>query len=155
MYQGKVRVRVCGVLIENGKVLLLKHEGLGDAGFIWSFPGGGLEFRENMTECLVREFREETGLEVTIGKFLFVNEYLADALHAVEVFFEVKRQSGELTLGSDPEMDEQILTAIHFFSNTELAKLHDSNKHNIFLEIDRVEDMTKLSVYYKFGQLRK
>lgn len=155
MYQGKVRIRVCGVLIEKEAVLLLKHDGLGVGGFIWSFPGGGLEFDEDMHECLKREFMEETGLIITVGQFLFINEYKADGLHAVELFFEVTRNGGSLKLGSDPEMDNQILSEIGFFTSDELSQIDDSNKHNIFSEIDRLDHMTKLSGYYKFDQLRK
>jgi ADP-ribose pyrophosphatase YjhB (NUDIX family) len=39
---------------------------LDDAGK-WSVPGGGLEWGEAPEVALVREFREETGLEVTAG----------------------------------------------------------------------------------------
>lgn len=33
-------------------------------------PGGSLEEGENSTQCLQREFKEETGLTITVGPFL-------------------------------------------------------------------------------------
>ena len=51
-FGGKVRVRVGGILIENDQILLLKHEGVGKKEFLWSPPGGGMEFGENAEENL-------------------------------------------------------------------------------------------------------
>ena len=87
LYEHKVRVRVCGILVEGSKMLLLKHEGVGSSGFIWSPPGGGLEFDQNAHSTLVKEFKEETDLTIEVGDFLFVNEYKDDRFHAIELFF--------------------------------------------------------------------
>lgn len=155
MNQGKVRVRVCGILIEDEKVLLLKHEGLGTKGYIWSFPGGGMEFHENAEETLIREVKEETGLDISVDKFLFVNEYRSSELHAIELYFEISSQEGDLQLGNDPELNRQILTDISFFSSDELKKMDSDNLHSIFNEIDELSGLTKLRGYYKFEQLSK
>ncbi len=48
--------------------------GLGPEGYIWSPPGGGVEFKENVEKALIREFREETHTTIAIDEFLFVNE---------------------------------------------------------------------------------
>ena len=56
-----MRVRVTGVVIEAGRILLLNQ----DAGArSWSLPGGKLEDGETLAEALVREMKEETGLDV-------------------------------------------------------------------------------------------
>lgn len=155
MYSGKVRVRVCGLLIENQKLLLLKHDGLGMDGFIWSPPGGGIDFSETAEEAIVREFHEETGLQVRVDEFLFVNEFRTEKLHAVELFFKVHRESGELKLGADPELPKQILTEIAFLSIEQLNSIGPNHLHNIFSEIEELNDLLKLSGYYKFDQFKK
>jgi 8-oxo-dGTP pyrophosphatase MutT (NUDIX family) len=38
-------------------------------------PGGGLEFGEGKRDCLVREFKEETGLDVTIGDHIYTTDF--------------------------------------------------------------------------------
>ena len=51
-----------GILIENGKVLMIRHPRLG----VWLYPGGHVEPNETPREAAVREFKEETGLDVEV-----------------------------------------------------------------------------------------
>jgi 8-oxo-dGTP diphosphatase len=53
---------------ERGRVLLCHRRDF-DA---WNLPGGGVESRELPTEAVVREVREETGLEVAIERLVGV-----------------------------------------------------------------------------------
>jgi 8-oxo-dGTP pyrophosphatase MutT (NUDIX family) len=53
---------------ENGKVLLSHRRDI-DA---WNLPGGGVETRELPDEAVIREVREETGLEVIIERLVGV-----------------------------------------------------------------------------------
>jgi len=55
-------VSVKGVLLIEGAVVLLKNER--DE---WELPGGRLEVGEDPAICVVREIREELGLDVTVA----------------------------------------------------------------------------------------
>ncbi|MEQ6166565.1 MULTISPECIES: NUDIX hydrolase [unclassified Ekhidna] len=133
-FEGKVRVRVCGLLIENSKVLLLKHDNIGPGTHLWSPPGGGVEFGESLEETLKKEFEEETNLNIEVGDYLFTNEFIGNKYHAIELFFKVIRISGEMKLGNDPELspEDQILSELRFFSPEELEKLPAETIHNAF-----------------------
>ena len=150
MFHGKVRIRVCGILIEKNSLLLLKHEGIGPDGFLWSPPGGGVAFGQDARATLKREFREETGLEVAVGDFIFVNEHIDDRHHAAELFFKVERISGNLKLGHDPELKTQILTDIRFFTMSEIREQAPSSVHSSLSRIENLKDLTMLKGYYKF-----
>lgn len=59
-----------GVAVRHGKILLCKAKG-GSSTYL---PGGHIELGETGREALVREIREETGLNSTTGRFLGVVE---------------------------------------------------------------------------------
>jgi len=135
-YGNKLRIRVCGICIENGQLLLVKHDHLGRTGTLWAPPGGGMEYGESAEEALKREFKEETNLSVEIINFLFVHEYLDPPLHGIELFFQVKIEAGTLSLGQDPEMPttNQILSDAKFvdlkmLQNRDMASLHYVLQH--------------------------
>ena len=66
----RVRIRVCGLLLEEESLLMVNHGGLYGHDF-WSPPGGGLNFGEGVEDALRREFMEECGLAVDPVEFLF------------------------------------------------------------------------------------
>lgn len=52
------------VIRRDGKILILKRAG-SDSDAKWSLPGGALEKDEDPTDGIIREIKEETGLEVS------------------------------------------------------------------------------------------
>ena len=80
----------------------------------------------------MKEFKEETNLSISVGKYLFTNEFIGNGYHAIELFFSVRRLAGALKLGTDPElsMDQQILSEAQFFSSSELQNLAPETIHN-------------------------
>ena len=131
IYKNKIRIRVCSIIIENNKMLLLKHIGLNNEDIFWAPPGGGLEFRESIEDCLVRETLEETGIKVLTQTFIELNEYLHDQLHAVELFYRIDKFTGSFKLGYDPETTSQILISGKYFTKDELKALPNNHKHPI------------------------
>ncbi len=59
-----------GVIYRDGKILIAKRKADGLLGGLWEFPGGKKEKGETLKECLKREIREETGIEVQIKNAL-------------------------------------------------------------------------------------
>jgi 8-oxo-dGTP diphosphatase len=127
-YAGQVRVRVGGLLLREGTLLLAAHRGLlaGGASF-WSPPGGGWVFGESLREAVRREFQEETGLAVRAGRLLHLHEFQQGELQALELFFEVLPDDPTALpkLGHDPEHDSerQLLTELAWFSPRQLLAL--------------------------------
>ncbi|GAB2824398.1 NUDIX hydrolase [Actinocorallia aurea] len=103
-------VRVTGILVEDGALLLLDQD-VGD-GRTWSLPGGKVEPGEPLADALVREMREETGLETEPVRLLYVCDHLPPgAPHVVHLTFEVRRTGG--TLGSvAPHADTRPIRAV-------------------------------------------
>ena len=79
-YPDRPIVAVGAVILDGDRVLLVQrgHEPLKGE---WSLPGGAVELGESLEEALVREVREETSLDVTVGP-------------VVEVFDSIRRDAG-------------------------------------------------------------
>lgn len=65
----RFHITVKGIVVYHRRVLLLKRarpstDGLG----YWELPGGGLEYGETPNQALIRELREEAGLQIDVVK---------------------------------------------------------------------------------------
>ncbi|MBA3958689.1 MAG: NUDIX domain-containing protein [Parachlamydiaceae bacterium] len=84
------------VVIKEGKVLLGKRKGAHGAGN-WSFPGGHLEFEEQVRDCAIRELEEETSLKaVSIQESHWVEDIMEkDNKHYITLYMIVTQFQGE------------------------------------------------------------
>jgi 8-oxo-dGTP diphosphatase len=103
--ESPVRVQCVGAVIRDaaGRMLLIQrgHEpGKG----LWSVPGGRIEPGETDQEAVVREVREETGLEVTCGLLLGAIERpgLAGTILDIRDYYAFVT-GGELAAGDDAD----------------------------------------------------
>ena len=125
-FEGKLRIRVCGLLKVDERLLLVRLRSPITKQQIWIPPGGGVEFGESLEIALQREFFEETGLEIEVVKLRHINELIEDSIHAIEFYFDVQQKGGILKLGFDPEYDgkHQLIEELGFFGEFELSKLN-------------------------------
>lgn len=94
------------IFTSDARVVLVRrgHEPLVDT---WTLPGGAVETGETLEEAVVREVREETGLDVRPSAILEVVEHIerddtgAILFHFVIVDFLCVWESGVLAAGSD------------------------------------------------------
>jgi 8-oxo-dGTP pyrophosphatase MutT (NUDIX family) len=91
-------IAVAGVVVRDGKLLLVQ-----DTHGFWAGVGGWIEEGESPDEAIVREFREELGVEAevvrTLRPFVAWNVPRSDSpLHFVLFFFEVRPGSGDFKL---------------------------------------------------------
>ena len=151
LYGNRVRVRTCGICVIGESLVMVNHSGLGAGkGDFWAPPGGGIEFGEGASDCLVREFREETGLDVDTGPFLFACELVKPPLHSVELFFHVVYKGGELTVGKDPESGQrQIIKDVRMLTAQEIRKLGPGRVHGILAKYPDISQITALRGYFK------
>lgn len=108
----KFNVRVYGIFIQDGRVLL-SDERL--KGFEFTkFPGGGLEFGEGTIECIIREMKEETGLDFNI-----ISHYYTTDFFQVSAFHPDHQIISIYYLIYGPELPNELLSVTRFaFRNT-------------------------------------
>lgn len=139
IYGNRTRTRVCGILENGGRYLVLNHKKLNDENIFWNFPGGGVEEGESITNALKREFKEETNLDISVGKFCFINQVIAQQLHAIELYFSVKSENFEAKIGQDPEFD--IISDLKWMTFDEFLNLPFHQKPTIFSNIKFINDL--------------
>lgn len=142
-FRNQLRLRVCGICVKNNTILLVRHHGIIPGKDFWAPPGGGLDFGETVRNCLKREFSEETGLDISAGRFLFLNEFLQPPLHALELFFEVEITGGNLKQGTDPEFSasNQLIQEVAFKTLSEVNAIPFAEKHRILHELVNFDDL--------------
>jgi mutator protein MutT len=59
-----------GLVFRDGKLLITQRHTDAHLGGLWEFPGGKREVGETFEQCLVRELREELGIEVEVGELI-------------------------------------------------------------------------------------
>ena len=76
MFRAKFRAPVAALIFnEQGQVLLFKHT---YRKFEWGIPAGGLEYGEQPDKAILREFFEETGMQIEIERLLLAESSRED-----------------------------------------------------------------------------
>ncbi len=115
-YPDRPCVGVGAVIVDAGRVVLVKR-GAPPLKGEWSLPGGAVEVGETLEECVAREMREETGLDVAVGPVIEVFDRIThDAggrvqYHYVLVDYLCWPVGGVLRAGSD--VDDAALVGPH------------------------------------------
>ncbi|MDI1443820.1 (deoxy)nucleoside triphosphate pyrophosphohydrolase [Polyangium sp. 6x1] len=82
------------VLVEEGRVLLTQRKRGTHLAGAWEFPGGKVEPDEDPRAALVRELREEIGMEVSVGDPVEVTFHRYPEKSVLLLFFAVTRAAG-------------------------------------------------------------
>jgi 8-oxo-dGTP diphosphatase len=107
-YPERPIVAVGAVILDGDRVLLIQR-GQEPLKGEWSLPGGAVEIGETLEGALVREAREETGLDVEVGPVVEVlDRILRDGAGRVEYHYVIvdylcRARSGTAACGSDAD----------------------------------------------------
>ncbi len=110
----RVAAKAC-IINDDGRVLIVREAVSKDTTQVgkWGLPGGRLEPGESFTDGLQREVREETGLQVTIGKPLYVGEWrpvIRGVPHQIIAIFMVcQSKSDDVQLSDEHDKYEWIV----------------------------------------------
>lgn len=133
----RFNVRVYGILIKN-EAVLLSDERLGKHQFT-KFPGGGLEFGEGPTDCIIREMKEEIGLDYSIKSHFYTTDFYQES-----AFNPLHQIISIYYLLEGPEPSDILISSSIFDFKKECddqrfrwVKLSELKKENVTFPIDK------------------
>jgi len=99
------RVRVAALMRMDDKIVTVRHRA--GAAIYHLLPGGGVDYRETLENALLREIREETGLEAQIGDPILINDTIdpRGSRHLVNITFTAEITGGSIT---DSPSDDRV-----------------------------------------------
>ncbi|MEM7136580.1 MAG: (deoxy)nucleoside triphosphate pyrophosphohydrolase [Myxococcota bacterium] len=89
-------VVAAAVVVHEGRVLLTKRLEEQHLGGMWEFPGGKLEADESPEEALVRECREECGIDIEVHEVLDVTFHRYPQRSVLILFYRATCLGGEV-----------------------------------------------------------
>jgi 8-oxo-dGTP diphosphatase len=103
------RPSVYGIVIQDNKVLLSPQ-----FGNKFDLPGGGVDLGENLESAVVREVKEETGIDVEVTAALGAESNLFAAIHgdgnfyhSILLYYSCKVTGGELSTAGFDEYEKK------------------------------------------------
>jgi 8-oxo-dGTP diphosphatase len=99
-------VAACALVDADGRVLIARRpEGRPMAG-LWEFPGGKVEDGERPEETLIRELKEELGIDVTEACFapLTFASHAYETFHLLMPLYVCRRWDGTVTAREGQEL---------------------------------------------------
>lgn len=113
------KVEVRGAVIENGKILLVREKSDG----LWTMPGGYADIGLSASENVIKEVREEAGLDVTVQRLYSVRHkakglYTSDSRDFYKLYFLCERAD----MASEP-MAGLETSEVGFFDPSDLPPL--------------------------------
>jgi 8-oxo-dGTP diphosphatase len=131
--ENKIVVAVKGIVINKGKMLITKRaENDEVGGGTWECPGGKIEFGEELEAALVREIKEEAGIDVTVDRILFAVTFKTNpARQVVVINYLCSSQNTDVAL-SDEHMDYKWATKCEARQFLLPEIIRDFEKNNIF-----------------------
>ena len=120
------KVSVNCIIVKNNKLLLVQQNRPKEVDGKWSIPGGKVDEGETFKEAVIREIKEETGLDVISLEYLNIKQ--AKPHHTIKHIFKVETK-GEVSFPEDELMNAK------WFSLDEIKKMKDKLRKPWVLEI--------------------
>lgn len=134
--------RIVGVAIHDGRILVHRSEN----DDFWALPGGRGEFMERACDTLRREMQEEVGVDVQVGRLLWVVEnffaYEGAQFHELALYFL-------MSLAADcPSLHQEM-----FYGKESAAGAEGKEQFHLIFQWFPLPTVEKLPLYPSFLRL--
>lgn len=132
------RIAVRGMVLYKGRLLCVRLKPykahLKRDNSYWCLPGGKIEKHESLTNALIREMIEETGVTPVIGNLLYVQQFNYNEQDCLEFFFHVTN--------SDDYLDIDLTKTSHGAIEIEQIDFIDPSANHVLPTFLTTEDIS-------------
>lgn len=127
-----MRPSIYGVIIQDGKILLAKQwDG-------YDFPGGGIDRGETNVEALIREIKEETGMDAEVGELVSCESSFYKAsdgkyYHSILIYHLCEIVGGEFSIDGIDEAEKA------YMGMPEWISLEDRERIKFYNSVDSLQ----------------
>lgn len=129
------------MIYDNNKVLVIDRQKKDWPGV--TFPGGHVEIGESFTDAVIREIKEETGLDIFCPQLCGIKDWYDDQERYIVLFYKTNKFSGNLLSSNEGK--------VWWEEIDNLNKLKLSNDMNDMLRVFLEEELSEF-FYYKNGE---
>lgn len=142
--EGRFNHRTAGIILHEGKALVMKDQ----RSPYYYLPGGRISLHETSTEAILREIREEIGVEVKAERLCYVvesyfmEEVSGEKFHEVAFYYLLAPSKELLDMGEEFQLLENGTKPLRFYWKP-LSQLPELYLQPAFLK----EKLSNLPVY--------
>ncbi|MDR7071703.1 NUDIX hydrolase [Fictibacillus barbaricus] len=126
-------VVVKGIIFHNGKMLIFKRSDDDEFGAsTWEFVGGKVEFEEELEAALIRETKEESGLDITVDKLLYATSFQTTPSRKVILLKYICKSESDNVMISHEHSDYRWVTSAELRQYLPSHIMADLKKNHFF-----------------------
>ena len=88
------------IILKDNQALIAKRKSTDSLGNKWEFPGGKIEDNETSEECLVRELKEEFGININVVNYFGESIYQYPDFKIKLIAYKCKWINGQISLNA-------------------------------------------------------
>lgn len=125
-----IRSAVYAFFFKSNKVLLMRRKNTGWKDGMYGVPAGHLEENENVTEALIREIKEESGLTVQKKNIELVHtSFRKSNFDYIDLFFVINKWQGTPVINEKDKSDDLGWFALNNLPKNTLKQVSEGLKN--------------------------
>lgn len=151
----RFNVRVYGILMNENDQILLSDELIKER-YVTKFPGGGVELGEGLRDALIREFKEECGIDIAVLEHFYTTDFFVPSQfdsesQVLSMYYIVACEDWRMIETSGKKFDFPVVRGMDAESKRWVDLSQIDKEADIVLPVDKVVAQILANKFPKVG----